>query len=261
MGRTLKKVPLGFSWPMGKVWSGYLNPHPVHHCLHCGGVGWSEDYNLMKEEWFGNHHDYRTPNPFRPNSFYNPKALQYNLEQDDVDALVDANRLWDFTRIPMNYSQKKDVEEKLKSGGNSWLPYDNGYRPTPKEVNEWALKGMGHDAVNCSIVIKSRLAKAGKSDTCQHCGGEGENWQHPKAKELHDGWEPYDPPTGDGFQLWETTSEGSPKSPVFNTLDELCEWCEVNATVFGSVKATKEKWMEMLNDDFVHHKDGNMVFL
>ena len=32
------------------------------------------------------------------------------------------------------------------------------------------------------------------------------------------------PPKGEGFQLWETTTEGSPVSPVFETLDELCEW-------------------------------------
>lgn len=31
------------------------------------------------------------------------------------------------------------------------------------------------------------------------------------------------PPKGDGYQLWETTSEGKPMSPVFATLDELCE--------------------------------------
>lgn len=62
-------------------------------------------------------------------------------------------------------------------------------------------------------------------------------------------------------QLWETTSEGSPVSPVFATLDELCAWCETNATTFGSFKASKEEWKKMLDEDFVHHQEGNMVFL
>lgn len=49
-----------------------------------------------------------------------------------------------------------------------------------------------------------------------------------------------EPPKGEGYQLWNTTSEGSPISPVFETLDKLCEWCEVNATTFGKFKATKK---------------------
>ncbi len=69
------------------------------------------------------------------------------------------------------------------------------------------------------------------------------------------------PPVGDGFQLWETTSEGSPVSPVFKTLDELCEWCEENATTFGSMKATKEQWRQMLDSDFVHAQCGNAIFI
>jgi hypothetical protein len=54
-----------------------------------------------------------------------------------------------------------------------------------------------------------------------------------------------------GYQLWETTSEGNPASPVFKTLDE---WYKENATVFGSHKATKEKWKSMLDENFVCHQ-------
>lgn len=70
-----------------------------------------------------------------------------------------------------------------------------------------------------------------------------------------------EPPEGEGFQLWETTSEGSPVSPVFKTLDELCEWCEDNATTFGPYKATKEQWKSMLDDNFVCHIEGNAIFI
>lgn len=54
------------------------------------------------------------------------------------------------------------------------------------------------------------------------------------------------PPVGEGYQLWETTSEGGPVSPVFASLDELCEWCEKNATPFADDRATKEQWKKML---------------
>lgn len=69
------------------------------------------------------------------------------------------------------------------------------------------------------------------------------------------------PPIGDGYQLWETTSEGSPVSPVFETLDELCEWCESNATTFADFKTTKEEWRKMLSEDCVCHKEGNIIFI
>ena len=76
-----------------------------------------------------------------------------------------------------------------------------------------------------------------------------------KLKEL------LDPPTGEGYQLWETTSEGSPCSPVFASMDGLCEWCEKNATTFESYTATKEEWKQMLTENFIHHEDGGVIFL
>jgi hypothetical protein len=52
------------------------------------------------------------------------------------------------------------------------------------------------------------------------------------------------PPEGDGYQLWENTTEGSPKSPVFSNIEELSEWCEKNASWYGDEKATKEMWLK-----------------
>lgn len=67
-------------------------------------------------------------------------------------------------------------------------------------------------------------------------------------------------PEGEGYQLWETTSEGSPVSPVFETLDALCEWCEHYATTFGSSKATKEQWKQMLTEGFVCHAENGVIY-
>lgn len=69
------------------------------------------------------------------------------------------------------------------------------------------------------------------------------------------------PPVGEGYQLWNTTSDGEPMSPVFATLDELCEWCEENATTFATFKATKEQWRQMLSDGLVFHQEGNVIIL
>lgn len=47
-----------------------------------------------------------------------------------------------------------------------------------------------------------------------------------------------EPPTGVGWQLWETVSEGSPISPVFATADQLAKWMtSANCTVTGPVSS------------------------
>lgn len=70
-----------------------------------------------------------------------------------------------------------------------------------------------------------------------------------------------EPPAGEGYQLWGTTTEGEPRSPVFDSLDGLCEWCAENDTIFANIKATKEEWKEMLDADFVHAEVGNTIFI
>jgi hypothetical protein len=262
MGRELKRVSLDFEWEVGKVWTGYVNPHKIHECRECQGLGHSKEYNEYRDKWYSwNEVDWK-PNPFRPNARYNAVSWSNNLTQDDVDALIEADRLWDFTRVPLNDEHREIVKKKIEEGGNSWLPFNNGYKPTPKEVNDWNLKTMGHDSINCNYIITARLLKEGKPYVCSKCDGTGENWQSERAKELYESWEKYEPPTGEGFQLWETTSEGSPKTPVFKTLEELCEYCEIaKVSVFGRETATKERWMMMLNDDFVYLQEDNLIFL
>lgn len=66
--------------------------------------------------------------------------------------------------------------------------------------------------------------------------------------EEYDKWECDEPPTGEGYQLWETTSEGSPTSPVFESAEELAGWCEENATIFASFKASRQEWLELFQD-------------
>ncbi len=58
-----------------------------------------------------------------------------------------------------------------------------------------------------------------------------------------------EPPVGDGYQLWEYTSLGSPISPVFDSFEKLCEWCEVNANVFANFTLSKEEWKQLLSNE------------
>lgn len=60
------------------------------------------------------------------------------------------------------------------------------------------------------------------------------NWKH-------------DPPAGEGWQMWETTTEGSPMSPVFATPEELARWlADNNASTFGDMTARYEAWLGMI---------------
>lgn len=54
------------------------------------------------------------------------------------------------------------------------------------------------------------------------------------------------PPKGDGYQVWEFTTTGSPMSPVFETLDECCAWAEENLTIWAKQKATAKEWKALL---------------
>jgi hypothetical protein len=51
----------------------------------------------------------------------------------------------------------------------------------------------------------------------------------------------YDPLSGDGYQVWETVSEGSPISPVFETSDKLVNWL-VNQ---GYSESASQKFLEV----------------
>jgi hypothetical protein len=44
------------------------------------------------------------------------------------------------------------------------------------------------------------------------------------VKAKYDAWEEEPPPEGEGWQLWETVSEGSPISPVFPTKETFIDY-------------------------------------
>lgn len=99
---------------------------------------------------------------------------------------------------------------------------------------------MGHDGSDRYQATKSIIKAAGLPEdwgTCPVCKGHA---IHPDDIGPSEEWEP---PEGDGWQLWETTSYGRPISPVFSTAEELAAWCEDNATPFASFRWTKEEWL------------------
>ncbi|HLP86651.1 MAG TPA: hypothetical protein VK153_02130 [Candidatus Paceibacterota bacterium] len=241
--RTLKRVPLNFNAPLNKVWKGYLNPFPgPRECNHCKGSGYNNATRKIADDYYGH---------------YSQRSRRWcdNITQDEVQALVDAGRLWDFTRVPLNEKQLKDVLP------NGWLPYDNGKIPTAEEVNAWSVKGIGHDTFNKSILIETRAKRLHVFGYCPHCKGKGETKLPRKMKKRYQNWRKHDPPQGEGFQLWSTTTGGSPFSPVFENAEQLAVWCADNATIFADYKLTAKEWLQVFADEHVLDLESSCIIV
>lgn len=236
MGRTLKRVPLDFVWPKNKVWEGYINPHfkpcPEKGRTCFGGENAAACYlshitsmlTLIGDDARrGSTHPYC-------------KELPYKSEHPD----------WSI-QPPEVRKQMVDLIQALTGEKPSGLGFG----------------GQGH-SIFFNLLEMAGIKNKGKNKAayewtqCSVCKGENLD---PAVKEKYDAWVDYEPPTGDGFQLWETTSEGSPVSPIFKTLDELCTWAATNASTFADFKASAAEWKKMLEKDFVMHQEGNAIFL
>lgn len=271
MGRELKRVALDFSWPHNKVWRGFINPHyegHCHECRDCRGSGSSPEANALKERWYGNDRRFRPEDrgsvPFEPshevvqalaqrNVNHSPEYYgrgsaavdrearrlselfntrwSHHLNQDDVDALVADGRLMDFTHT---WSRE-----------TGWQPRSPAVVPLAADVNAWSLAGMGHDSINCWVVIQAECERLGIEPLCPTCKGEGRQWDSPESKAAYDAWQEEAPPEGSGYQIWETVSEGSPISPVFETPEELARWMARNPHGVDE-GTTYEQWLAFI---------------
>lgn len=247
MGREIRRVPVDFDWPLNKVWSGFVMPDELRlpPCPDCDGQGWSPEARALSDRWYGKapfRPEDRGSEPltpetpgvrafaernvanapwfygtgesaivreaFRLSSMWN-QQWYHHLNQDDVDALVAAGRLMDFTHTWTPETR--------------WQPKDPPYTPTAAEVNAWALSGMGHDSISQHVVVRAELERLGQPERCSNCDGKGDVATD-EQRAAEEAWEMTDPPKGDGWQLWETVSEGSPISPVFPDDEGLIVW-------------------------------------
>lgn len=277
MGREVKRVPIEFDWPLKKVWDGYLMPERLHEksCPDCNH-GYSPEAQRLHDQWYGSapfdptetgstpwlpeqpeiwafaERNIRTAPQYygtgleavrseaiRLTALWNA-AWSHHLSQEDVDALVAEGRLHDFT-----HTWTRD---------NGWQPIEPTPEVTAAAVNRWSLTGLGHDSLNAWIVIKARCEHLGISEVCATCGGHAtvERWHGQRAEV--EAWKPIEPPAGGGWQMWETTSEGAPISPVFATAEDLAGWlADSGASLFGSETASRDQWLRIiLGEDFAH---------
>lgn len=248
MGREIRRVPLDFDWPVDQVWEGFLSPDKFDEtpCPDCKN-GYSPQAENLYDLWYGKipfdpattgstpwQHDTPAVRAFAERNIRNAPDFYgsgeaaivrearrladhfnngwlHHLDQGDVNVLLEAGRLRDFTH---RWSEETRRLEKIEPA----------VTPTAAQVNEWSLRGMGHDCINASVVIRARCEREGIDDTCPTCKGHGSLEKYEGQRTEAEAWEPTDPPKGDGWQLWETVSEGSPVSPVFADSDGLAAW-------------------------------------
>lgn len=268
MGREVKRVPVDFDHPLDKVWPGYLFTAEEEErfreddCPECEN-GYSPLGKYLHDLWYGMVPFRPEDNGSTPLTAYDRSVYEFakrnveqaprfyggtnedvilrearrlaqlwngmwchHLNQDDVDALVEGDRLMDFT-----HRFDRTIAE-----GSRWVRRDPMPIVTPQEVNEWSLRGFGHDSTNAMVVIDARCEREGQPSTCQTCHGYASLERYPGQRDEADAWRPTEPPTGEGWQLWETVSEGSPISPVFDSAEGLARWMASPAYTWGAAR-------------------------
>jgi hypothetical protein len=212
MGREVKRVALEFSWPLNKVWAGYINEH-YKQCSACCGAGVTSARKRVEE-----------------------------LVRLVLLSAEDTQRKHGI--IPHPYFSEMGA---LHSTQGKVVSAD--IMPLAEGLSGRKLDGspFGFDSVAAWKATNAVVAAAGLDEKwgyCPVCEGEGDD---PATRAASEAWKATEPPTGDGWQMWENTSEGSPISPVFKTPEALARWLSDNgASTFGSSTADYDTWLNMI---------------
>lgn len=259
MGRELKRVALDFQWPLHKLWKGYKNPHfrpcPKEDTECFGGYTaagrWLEavgrHLGMMGTE-AAEPPPHPGQNRIYPHPYLRdwPCAPQFGLPRELGDRIRaeddQAQRNW------MLHDHWRRNPPKVLPLTEELLNFVEGLTGEPVEPFPGSILGYK--------IQKALLKAAGMPESfgiCPVCDGDA---MDPAAKTAYEAWTEEEPPAGEGFQLWETTSAGSPISPVFRTLEDLCAWAETGASPMGvHQRISAAEWFEMLRGDFVSYTD------
>jgi hypothetical protein len=97
-------------------------------------------------------------------SFHGQDGWCHHLVQDEVNALAEAGRLFEFTH------------DYVKGSDARWEWKEPRVIPTAEAVNRRSWQGFGHDLINQRIAVTCRAMRLGVYQLCPSCGGEGENF-------------------------------------------------------------------------------------
>lgn len=206
---TIRRVPLNFDWPLNKVWHGYVLPEHLRlpsceDCCYDGyrSTGLSPAAYAIESTFYA----HETPEPWRSHIAWHDK-----ITQPEVDMLLKQGRL----------SARWETDPDTGKGRWASTPV------TAAEVNaaqHGPYDGLrDHDAINRSLLVKYRCKRLRIDMDCPTCAGTT-HVGTPEQVAAKKAWNPFKPPKGKGWQVWEDVSEGSPISPVHPTRDALIDW-------------------------------------
>lgn len=212
MGREIRRVAVDFDWPLNTVWEGFLLPErlrgtPCTQCYqgqtHFGW--WLQNFSYVMGMLATDVREQQAGRPMHP-------------------------WLTRFERAHGHFQYADDPQSELATfvidrPGEDALEFFAALIGKPVD----AVGGNGYDG-NVPYAVYHALEKASAMDfTCKICDGEGSLEQYEGQKAEREAWyeedsEAHAPPIGEGWQMWETVSEGSPVSPVFASAEELAQW-------------------------------------
>jgi hypothetical protein len=244
MSREVRRVPLGFDWPLNKVWTGFVSPDWLDEmsCTACDGGGYSPRAKVLWDQWYGNA-------PFRPEDNGSTPWLpmdepirrfaEHNVANSPEfygtgEAAIDreARRLLShWNGMWAHHLSEQDIEDLLAADqltefthrrvDGNLLPIKPRPSITAREVNAASFFDIFSGTSRAWRLIQARAEREGFSDECAVCHGHGSIERFVGQRQVQEAWQKVNPPTGEAWQLWETVSEGSPVTPAFATAEEL----------------------------------------
>lgn len=262
MGREVRRVPLDFDWPLDKTWGGFLLPQRLEgkRCPDCerGQTHfghWLQNLTYVIAMLASDVHEQPHRDHMHPWLAENPRAhghaeVLVNGEWRHVDDVRREEREKGLlnrypSRMELDRPGKdalaffhglmlRSYEIKRRNGDpDGEYNYDEMYAadrvpPVEKIASSMGMSSSRTGQTDAQHALLDVLYDAaGVSSTCPTCHGEGVLEEFEGQKAERDAWNEApneEPPTGEGWQLWETVSEGSPISPVFATPEELATW-------------------------------------
>lgn len=233
MSREVKRVALDFEWPLNKTWKGYIdNPYVDKGCTNpqCSGgqtaLGWYIQslchalFQAAADQHFGNE--------------IHPWTREISPCAGDTSFLG---------------GKHPEGLDKFVAG----LCDEEVEGLFPQGMLSFGARGSRFD------LMSKLFEKAGLKDIyhCKACDGSG---MDPEFLERYEAWEDTQPPAGEGWQMWETVSEGSPISPVCKTPEELARYMADNP--WGATHGNYHQWLAMIKagwDPSMVVQDGKVM--
>jgi len=236
MGRELRRVPLDFAWPLKKVWEGFLNPYfkPCPEAAKNACIGGATPAGKWLDAvarliaLLGREAIENTPEHIahfaKVGRIYPHPYLEEWSQAPRTDLPAEIHR--EIGAIEDRGERCRRLEQYLRKHPPQLLPLTDELAALVQSLaGEEKLSGSPGGMVDYALSKALKRAAGIDSDgpwgCCQTCGGEG---MDPAVKDIYEAWNPTPPPAGEGWQLWETVSEGSPVSAVYRTRAEFVDY-------------------------------------